>query len=65
MTPDQLADILRAFGYGAYVPLFFSLVGFAAKLAAASGPSVGKQMVWPVMARCETPWNSLTLIMVP
>ena len=34
MTPDQLAEILRALGYGAYVPAILALVGLAAKVAA-------------------------------
>lgn len=39
MTPDQLAEILRAFGYGAYVPAFLALVGLAAKIAAVAPPA--------------------------
>jgi hypothetical protein len=34
MTPDQLADVLRAFGYGAYVPVLLAAIGLAAKIAA-------------------------------
>ena len=36
---------------------------FFPKRGAASGPSVGQQMIWPVMARWEMPSDSL--IMVP
>jgi hypothetical protein len=39
MTPDQLAELLRAFGYGAYVPAFLALVGLAAKVAAVAPPA--------------------------
>ncbi len=34
MTPDQLADLLRAAGWGAYVPAALAFIGLAAKLAA-------------------------------
>lgn len=38
MNPDQLADILRALGYGAYVPVWLAIVGLAAKVAAVAPP---------------------------
>ena len=52
MTPDQLADILRAFGYGAYVPLFFAVVGLAAKIAAVVPPATpASPVAWRVARR--------------
>lgn len=39
MTPDQLADILRALGYGSYVPLLLAVIGLAAKIAAVAPPA--------------------------
>ncbi len=50
MTPDQLAEILRALGYGAYVPAILALVGLAAKVAALVPPAtVGSSATWRVI----------------
>jgi hypothetical protein len=49
MTPDQLADVLRSFGYGAYVPAFLALVGLAAKIAAIAPPATeDSSLAWRI-----------------
>jgi hypothetical protein len=49
MTPDQLAALLTAAGWGAYVPAFLALVGLAAKIAAVAPPAtVNSSAAWRV-----------------
>ena len=46
MTPDQLADIIRALGYGAYVPAILALGGLAAKIAAVAPRATPQSPRW-------------------
>ena len=46
MTPDQLADLLRAAGWGAYAPACLAFIGLAAKLAAVLPPATPQSPRW-------------------
>ncbi len=46
MTPDQLADLLRAAGWGAYVPAALAFAGLAAKLCAILPPPTPDRPRW-------------------
>ena len=46
MSPDALAEVLRALGYGAYVPAALAVAGLAAKIAAVTPQATVASPIW-------------------